>query len=241
MQKRRTSLWLYTLLIMLLSVGVLAGCTSEAPAPENSESQSEEASNEENQKEQGEEKTTDENNNSENDESGEATVDTSDAVNVTMTMEGGGEVVMELYPNVAPETVDNFTKLVTEGFYDGLTFHRVIQGFMIQGGDPNGDGTGGPGHSVKGEFASNGFENNLLHDRGVLSMARAQDPDSAGSQFFIMVAEQPSLDGDYAAFGKVIEGMDVVDEIVAVETDGKDKPVAGQEQVIQSMEVTSGK
>ncbi|WP_368505929.1 peptidylprolyl isomerase [Alkalihalophilus sp. As8PL] len=156
---------------------------------------------------------------------------------VTMEMENGGEVLIELYPGVAPKTVENFVSLVEEGFYDGLTFHRVIPGFMIQGGDPDGNGTGGPGYSIEGEFSSNGFENNLKHDRGVISMARSQDPNSGGSQFFIMVADTPSLDGEYASFGKVIEGMDVVDEIVAVETVPGDAPVEGQEQIIKQMTV----
>lgn len=165
----------------------------------------------------------------------EVDIDLENPTVVTMTMENGGEVVMELYPDVAPKTVENFVKLASDGFYNGLTFHRVIPGFMIQGGDPDGNGTGGPDHSVEGEFSSNGFENNLSHERGVVSMARSQDPDSAGSQFFIVVDDSTFLDGDYAAFGKVTEGMDVVDEIVSVETDGSDKPVEGQEQVIETI------
>ena len=132
---------------------------------------------------------------------------------VTITMEDGGVMKLELYPEIAPISVNNFISLVKKGFYDGLTFHRVIPGFMIQGGCPEGNGTGGPGYQIKGEFASNGVENNLKHTRGVLSMARAMAPDSAGSQFFIMHADAPHLDGEYAAFGKVIEGMDVVDQI----------------------------
>ncbi|KMJ56199.1 peptidylprolyl isomerase [Bacillus sp. LL01] len=156
---------------------------------------------------------------------------------VTMEMENGGEVLIELYPDVAPKTVGNFVSLVEEGFYDGLTFHRVIPGFMIQGGDPDGNGTGGPGYSIEGEFSSNGFENNLKHDRGVISMARSQDPNSGGSQFFIMVADTPSLDGEYASFGKVIKGMDVVDKIVTVDTVRGDAPVEGQEQIIKQMTV----
>src|SRR5699024_11766750 len=131
-----------------------------------------------------------------------------------MTMEGGCDVVIELYPNVARNTVNNFISLVEDGFYDGLTFHRIIPEFMIQGGDPEGTGIGGPGYSIVGEFANNGYKNDLVHERGVLSMARTQDVDSAGSQFFIMVDNAPHLDGEYAAFGKVVEGMDVVDEIV---------------------------
>ena len=133
---------------------------------------------------------------------------------VCIEMENGGKIHLELYPDVAPVSVENFVKLVKAGFYDGLTFHRVVPGFVIQGGCPLGTGTGGPGWHIRGEFASNGFRNDLKHTRGVLSMARAMDPNSAGSQFFIMVEDAPHLDGDYAAFGKVTEGMDVVDEIV---------------------------
>lgn len=167
----------------------------------------------------------------------EVDIDLENPTIVTMTMENGGEVVMELYPDVAPKTVENFVKLASDGFYNGLTFHRVIPGFMIQGGDPEGNGTGGPDHSVEGEFSNNGFENDLSHERGVVSMARSQDPDSAGSQFFIVVEDSTFLDGDYAAFGKVTEGMDVVDEIVSVETGSNDKPVQGQEQVIETITV----
>ena len=132
---------------------------------------------------------------------------------VTIEMEDGGIIRAELYPEIAPNTVRNFISLVKKGFYDGVIFHRVIPGFMIQGGDPTGTGMGGPGYSIEGEFTSNGFQNDLKHTRGVLSMARAMHPDSAGSQFFIMVAPAPHLDGQYAAFGKVTEGMDVVDAI----------------------------
>ena len=137
---------------------------------------------------------------------------------VTITMDDGGVITLELYPNIAPETVNNFVSLVNKGFYDGLSFHRIIPGFMIQGGDPLGNGTGGPGYSIKGEFKSNGFRNDLRHERGVISMARAMDPNSAGSQFFIMHADAPHLDGSYAAFGKVIDGMGVVDSIASVRT-----------------------
>lgn len=154
---------------------------------------------------------------------------------VTMTMEDGGEVEIELYPNVARNTVNNFIHLVQEGFYDGLTFHRIVPDFMIQGGDPEGTGLGGPGYEIIGEFNDNGYENDLLHERGVLSMARTQDPDTAGSQFFIMVADTPELDGEYAAFGKVKEGMDVVDEIVGTEHDSHAQPL--EDQVIESMTV----
>ncbi|MDX9888838.1 MAG: peptidylprolyl isomerase [Anaerovoracaceae bacterium] len=143
---------------------------------------------------------------------------------VVIEMEGGKTMKGELYPEIAPLTVENFEKLVNEGFYDGLTFHRVIPGFMIQGGCPLGTGTGGPGHTIKGEFTNNGCENNICHERGVLSMARSGNPNSAGSQFFIMTAESPHLDGSYAAFGKIIEGLDVVDEIVSTPRDNNDKP-----------------
>ena len=143
---------------------------------------------------------------------------------VTFTMENGDVMKAELYPNVAPNTVNNFISLVKKGFYDGLIFHRVIAGFMIQGGDPEGSGMGGPGYSIKGEFNYNGVENNLKHSRGVLSMARAQHPDSAGSQFFIMHADAPHLDGQYAAFGKLVEGEDVLDSIASIDTDWGDRP-----------------
>ena len=143
---------------------------------------------------------------------------------VTFTMENGDVMKAELYPDVAPNTVNNFVSLVKKGFYDGLIFHRIIAGFMIQGGDPDGTGMGGPGDSIKGEFNYNGFDNSLKHSRGVLSMARAQHPDSAGSQFFIMHANAPHLDGQYAAFGKLIEGEDVLDKIASVDTDYSDRP-----------------
>ena len=143
---------------------------------------------------------------------------------VVIEMENGDVMKGELYPEIAPETVANFEKLVNEGFYDGLTFHRVIPGFMIQGGCPLGNGTGGPGYGIKGEFSANGFENNLKHDRGVLSMARAMDPNSAGSQFFIMVEKAPHLDGSYAAFGRIIEGMEAADTIVNQNRNMMDKP-----------------
>ncbi len=155
---------------------------------------------------------------------------------VTITMANGGQIKMELYPDIAPNTVKNFISLVQKGFYNGLTFHRVIPGFMIQGGDPNGDGSGGPGYSIKGEFTSNGFTNNLKHVRGTVSMARTPDPNSAGSQFFIMVASDPDLDGNYAAFGTVISGMDVVDKIVNTPSDPTtNKPL--QPQVMKTVTV----
>ncbi|MGN0370484.1 MAG: peptidylprolyl isomerase [Butyrivibrio sp.] len=147
---------------------------------------------------------------------------------VRFEMTDGSIFEAELYPEIAPNTVNNFISLVNKGFYDGLIFHRVIKGFMIQGGDPEGTGMGGPGYSIKGEFTSNGFTNNLKHTPGVLSMARAMDPDSAGSQFFIMHETSPHLDGSYAAFGKVINGMDVVNRIAEVRTDWNDRPMEEQ-------------
>ena len=157
---------------------------------------------------------------------------------VTITMEDGGVMKAELYPEIAPNTVNNFISLVKKGFYDGLIFHRVIPGFMIQCGDPQGTGMGGPGYSIKGEFSLNGFQNDLKHTRGVLSMARAMDPNSAGSQFFIMHVDYPYLDGQYAAFGKVTEGLEVIDKIASVPTDPGDKPL--QDQRIKSMTVDLG-
>lgn len=147
---------------------------------------------------------------------------------VTIVMENGKEIKLELYPDIAPNTAVNFVSLVQKGFYDGLTFHRVIPGFMIQGGDPEGTGGGGPGYTIPGEFSSNGFENDLKHEAGVISMARTNDPNSAGSQFFIMTGDAPHLDGEYAAFGKVTEGMETVKQIVEVERDGQDKPLKEQ-------------
>lgn len=147
---------------------------------------------------------------------------------VTFEMENGDIMKAELYPDIAPNTVRNFLSLVNKGFYDGLIFHRVIAGFMIQGGDPNGTGTGGPGYTIRGEFAQNGFTNDLAHEPGVLSMARAMHPDSAGSQFFIMHKTSPHLDGAYAAFGKVTEGLDIVDKIAMTPTDFRDRPMTPQ-------------
>lgn len=147
---------------------------------------------------------------------------------VTIEMENGGIIRIELYPKISPNTVKNFIYLIKKGYYDGLTFHRIIPGFMIQGGCPQGNGMGGPGYSIKGEFKSNGFENSLTHERGVISMARTMMPNSAGSQFFIMVKESPHLDGEYAAFGKTIEGLEQVDKIVNVKRDYNDKPIEEQ-------------
>lgn len=158
----------------------------------------------------------------------------------TIEMENGGKIVMELFPDVAPQSVRNFVTLAQSGFYDGLIFHRVISGFMIQGGCPDGTGMGGPGYCIKGEFKLNGVDNNVSHKRGVVSMARAQSPNSGGSQFFIMHADGEFLDGQYAAFGQVTEGMDVVDAIAAVKTDRNDRPA--EEQKIKSITVdTQGK
>ena len=154
---------------------------------------------------------------------------------VTITMTDGSVMKAELYPEVAPNTVNNFISLVKKGFYDGLVFHRVIRGFMIQGGDPQGTGMGGPGYSIKGEFTYNGFSNDLKHTPGVLSMARAMDPNSAGSQFFIMHETSPHLDGQYATYGKVTDGLDVVKKIAEVQTDYSDRPL--EPQMIQNMTV----
>ena len=154
---------------------------------------------------------------------------------VTITMANGDVMNAELYPEIAPNTVNNFISLVKKGYYDGLIFHRVIAGFMIQGGCPDGNGMGGPGYSIKGEFSQNGFKNTLKHTEGVLSMARAMNPNSAGSQFFIMHKNSPHLDGAYAAFGKLVEGLEVVDKIAQVGTDWSDRPMVPQ--IIESMTV----
>ena len=154
---------------------------------------------------------------------------------VRITMDSGKVIRLELYPETAPLTVENFLDLVKKGFYNGLTFHRIISGFMIQGGDPDGNGMGGPGYSIKGEFKSNGVDNPLKHEKGVISMARSMDPNSAGSQFFIMHEAAPHLDGQCAAFGKVIEGLDVVDEIASVETGFQDAPV--EKVIMEKVEV----
>ncbi|MCR4937412.1 MAG: peptidylprolyl isomerase [Lachnospiraceae bacterium] len=154
---------------------------------------------------------------------------------VTITMEDGSVMKAELYPEIAPNTVNNFISLIKKGFYDGVIFHRVINGFMLQGGDPKGNGTGGPGYCIKGEFSHNGFKNDLKHTPGVLSMARTMIPDSAGSQFFVMHKTSPHLDGEYAAFGKVTEGIEVVNAIAEVDTDYNDKPL--KDQRIKSMSV----
>ena len=154
---------------------------------------------------------------------------------VTITMKGGDIIKLELYPDIAPISVNNFISLIQKNFYDGLIFHRVINGFMVQGGDPEGSGMGGPGYSIKGEFSMTGFSNELKHTEGVLSMARSMSPDSAGSQFFIMHKTSPHLDGSYAAFGKVTEGMEIVNKIAECETDNSDRPL--QEQKIRTMTV----
>ncbi|MBV7273297.1 peptidylprolyl isomerase [Clostridium thailandense] len=154
---------------------------------------------------------------------------------VTIKMNDGGVMKVELYPETAPNTVNNFISLVKKGFYNGLTFHRIIPGFMIQGGCPQGTGTGGPGYSIKGEFSHNGFKNDLKHTKGVLSMARAMNPNSAGSQFFVMVEDAPHLDGQYASFGKLIEGQDIAEKIVNNERDFRDRPY--EEQVMEEVTV----
>ena len=170
-----------------------------------------------------------------------ATLTEKESVNVikaTITMEDGGEIVLELYPDKAPQSVCNFVSLARKGFYDGLKFHRIIKGFMIQGGDPDGNGTGGPGYCIKGEFKSNGVDNDIKHVRGVISMARSRNYDSAGSQFFIMHADSAGLDGDYAAFGKVVSGMDVVDRIAEIPNSGSNGAVAEKDKpVIKSVTI----
>ena len=198
----------YTFILMFFSIFLLVGCGSTKEAEETSSIEDSSLQ---------EEKTS--TNYSENIEENPI---------VTIIMENEKEITIELYPEVAPNTVSNFIDLTEKGFYNGLLFHRVIPNFMIQGGDPVGNGTGGPGYSIEGEFSENGFKNELKHERGVISMARSQSPDSAGSQFFIMVDESPQLDNQYAAFGKVIDGMDVVDSIVSVDRDEKDKPLNDQ-------------
>ena len=166
---------------------------------------------------------------------GMALAEAADLPIATIEMANGDVMTLELYPETAPNTVANFVELANAGFYDGLIFHRVIPGFMIQGGDPQGMGYGGPGYAIKGEFAANGFQNDLSHTRGVISMARSQAPDSAGSQFFIMHADYPALDGQYAAFGRVIEGIEAVDHVAEVATDANDRPT--EDQVIRSIRV----
>ena len=156
-------------------------------------------------------------------------------IRIRIIMENGNQITAELYPDIAPETVANFVSLIKEKFFDGIIFHRVIKGFMIQGGDPTGTGTGGSKKTIRGEFAANGFRNDLKHCRGVLSMAKTADPDSASSQFFIMHEDAPHLDGQYAAFGKVVEGIETVDEITSVETDFRDKPL--KQQKIETIEL----
>lgn len=158
-----------------------------------------------------------------------------ETVKIKITMANGKTMEAELYPEVAPKTVENFVILINEKFYDGLIFHRVISGFMIQGGCPNGTGMGGPGYTIDGEFTSNGFKNDLKHERGILSMARAMDPNSAGSQFFIMHQDSPHLDGQYASFGKLTDGFDTLDEIAGTKTDWQDRPK--EDQVIKSIEI----
>ncbi len=157
------------------------------------------------------------------------------AIQATITMENGDLIKLELDPAQAPKTVENFVKLARDGFYNGLIFHRVISGFMIQGGCPEGSGMGGPGYHIKGEFKANGVDNQISHERGVISMARAMDPNSAGSQFFIMHKKSTHLDGQYAAFGKVVDGLDVIDQIAAIDTNAQDRPLT--EQKIKTIEI----
>ncbi len=209
---------------MLLVFIMLAGCGSQ---PEDEETKQETPEKTENQSES-------------TDSTSDQTKFEQESPFVTITMEDGDEIKIELYPDIAPNTVNNFISLAENSFYDGLIFHRVIPDFMIQGGDPEGNGKGGPGYTIKGEFDSNGVSNDLKHKRGVISMARSSDPDSAGSQFFIVVSDSPSLNGDYAAFGQVIEGMDTVDEIASVKRDANDKPK--KDQKMKKIEVdTKGK
>lgn len=197
--KKQISLFLVTIIACLV---VLAGCGNAAKNNTN-----------------------DENNTASTNDSNKAnTVENKNLPKATITVDGYGVIEAELYPEIAPNTVNNFIYLANKNFYNNLKFHRVIKGFMIQGGDPKGDGTGGPGYSIEGEFTSNGFANSLKHTKGVLSMARTSDPNSAGSQFFIMSGDAPNLDGQYAAFGKVISGLDVVDKIQNVETNSADAP-----------------
>lgn len=225
----------------IMIIGILAGCQTKDNNAEENEPAETEANNNEPEDTEEEVETELE---AEEPELEDYVIDyeETDAVpEVTIEMEDGGTILVELYPNVAPNAVNNFISLAEGGFYDGVIFHRVIPGFMIQGGDPDGTGTGGPGYNIPGEFSSNGIKNELIHERGVLSMARSGHPDSAGSQFFIMHENSPHLDGDYAGFGKAVEGLDVVDEIVSVETIGgsdqsiQDTPV--EDQVIKKMTV----
>lgn len=214
--KRKKSLVLVLLSILLMTSFVLVGCGEKKETEIDSQVENDNEDEVKNdiievEEESGEEDNTD--------------YSKEDNPVVTIEMQSGELIKAELYPEVAPNTVNNFISLINKGYYDGLNFHRVIPGFMIQGGDPSGDGSGGPGYGIKGEFKSNGVENTIKHNKGVLSMARTNDPDSAGSQFFIMVAKSSHLDGDYAGFGKVIEGIEVVDKIVDSETDASDKPL----------------
>ncbi len=206
------------ILLLVMSMMVMAGCQN---ADENKDSQNSQ-------------------DNQASDKVAESfdptTLDYSEYPQVTLTLESGDEMTIALFPEIAPNTVNNFIDLCDSGFYDGLTFHRVIDGFMMQGGDPNGDGTGGPGYTIKGEFTDNDFNNPLKHIKGVVSMARTQMPDTAGSQFFIMQTDYPSLDGSYAAFGYVFEGQDVIDQVCQMETGANDEPVTPV--VIKSMTVS---
>ncbi len=201
--KRRNKVLMVALAVLLMTSSVLVGCNKKEDT-----------------------KTEEKNEVAETKDNGDKYKSEDNPV-VTIEMESGDKINLELYPQVAPNTVNNFISLVNKGYYDGTIFHRVIPGFMIQGGDPDGTGMGGPGYGIKGEFNSNGVKNDITHVKGVLSMARTQDPNSGGSQFFIMVQDSPHLDNDYAAFGKVTEGIEVADEIVKVKTDGE-SPVEPQ-------------
>lgn len=213
MEKKNKMIFIFTAILFAL---LLASCENQTTSEEPEEKPAEDAG------KQAEEQT-------------KYPEDVEDNPIVTITMENDEQIIAELYPDIAPNTVTNFVSLIEDGYYNELIFHRVIPEFMIQGGDPEGNGTGGPGYSIPGEFSSNNFENELVHKRGVLSMARSNHPDSAGSQFFIMVENSPHLDGEYAAFGKVTEGLEVVDKIVSQERDAADKPL--EDQKIKTVEV----
>ncbi|WP_186578938.1 peptidylprolyl isomerase [Aquibacillus kalidii] len=236
---------IHKLLLVFLAVAVvfgIAGCgtnseTDQTEEKNSSESQAKTDQTEEKKSDESpvEADQTDEKKSSESEEKTEyPTVDENPVA--TITMQGGEQIIIELLPNIAPNSVANFISLAESGFYDGVIFHRVIPKFMIQGGDPQGTGAGGPGYTIPGEFTNNGFDNELKHERGIVSMARTPEPDSAGSQFFIMVAAAPSLDGEYAAFGKVTEGMDIVDKIVNSKRNmDNNKPL--EDQVMKTVEV----
>lgn len=222
---------------LLFVVSVLVGCTEkedETNDKEPEQTEQEETDNEQSDNETGTDEDQEEKVVFKSIEEIEAEHD-SPIPKVTMSIKDRGDIIIHLYPDIAPNTVNSFISLIEDGFYDELIFHRVVPGFVIQGGDPEGTGMGGPGYAIKGEFYSNGFENTLIHERGVLSMARSGHPDSAGSQFFIVVADAPHLNSEYAAFGSVVEGIDIADEIVSVDSDELDKPL--EDQIIESVTV----